>query len=199
MGSFLRQQLGAAQRVHVADPVLADPVGGVPAGVLPEGMPEPDGAAPGGAGVGGGGPARVEEIEAGGERAIEEPGLGEADRPGLDILAAPDAQEHLPALAEEVALGEVEGAEDAVLGAVAAADREEAGRLLGPVDGAGALVLGGPGRGLGLDLVEVVEVGQPLLGSRELLAREEVALGPRDLTPEDLLPAPGIARAVDSA
>src|SRR6185295_1529766 len=106
----------------------------------------------------------VEDVEAGREGPVEEPGLGETDGPGLQLLTAAQAEEHLPALAEEVALREVEGAEDAVLGAVAAADREETGGLLGHVDVDDDLVLGGPGGGLGLDLVEVVEVGQPLLG-----------------------------------
>src|SRR5690349_1594726 len=196
--ALLGDQLGAAQLVHVADAILTHPVHRVDPRVLSERMAEPDVAAEGLDGVVGQDPAGVEEIEAGREGPVEEPRLGEADGAGLEVLAAAQAEEHLPALAEKVALGEVEGAEHAVLGAVAAAYREEAGGLLGHVDVDDDLVLRGAGSGLGLDLVEVVQVGEALLGPGQLLAREEVALRHRDLAAEDLLLAPGVARDVDA-
>src|SRR5262249_54019294 len=152
----------------------------VPARILPDGVAEPDVAAEGVHRVVGEDPPRVVDIEARREGLVEEPGLGEADGAVLYSIAAADAEEDLPALAEEVALGEVEGAEHAVLRAVAAANREDPGGLLGHVDVDDDLVLRGAGRGLGLDLVEVVQVGQSLLGSGELLAGEEIALRHRD-------------------
>src|SRR6266478_8483670 len=197
MGPLLGDELGAAKRIDVGDSILADPVDCVPARVLPEGVPEPDIATQGVDRVVGQDAAGVEDVEAGGEWLVEEPGLGEADGAGLEVLATPQAEEHLPALAEKVPLRQVEGAEDAVLGAVAASDREEPGGLLGDVDVDDDLVLGGPGGGFGLDLVEVVEIGQLLLRAGELLAREEVPLRHRELPPEDLLLAAGVARDVD--
>ena len=133
---------GLPSGVDVADAILADPVHRVPARVLPDGVAEPDVAAERVDRVVGQDAPGVEDVEAGRQGPVEEPGLGEADGAGLEILAAAQAEEHLPALAEEVALREVESAEDAVLRAVAAADREEAGGLLGHVDVDDDLVLG---------------------------------------------------------
>src|SRR4029077_1477361 len=76
-------------------------------------------------------PPRAEEIDAGRQRPVEEPGLREADLTLLGVGAGPDAQAELPAAAQEVVLGDVEGADEAVGRGVAAADREEAGRPLG--------------------------------------------------------------------
>src|SRR4029077_3268687 len=131
MGPLLGDELGAAKRIDVGDSILADPVDCVPARVLPEGVPEPDITTQGVDRVVGQDAARIEDVEAGRERLVEEPGLGEPDGAGLEVRATPQAEEHLPALAEEVPLRQVEGAEDAVLGAVAAADGQEAGGLLG--------------------------------------------------------------------
>src|SRR6185295_4121220 len=102
VGALLREELRAAQGVDVADAVLADPVQRVPPGVLPERVAEPDVAAEGVDGVVGQDPPGIEDVEAGREGPVEEPGLGEPDGAGLQALAAAQAEEHLPALAEEV-------------------------------------------------------------------------------------------------
>src|SRR6266850_919153 len=116
----------------------------------------------------------------------------------LGARAAAQAEEHLPAPAEEIVLGEVEGAEGAVLGAVAAADGEEAGGLLRHLDVDDDLVLGGTRRRPRLHLLEVVQVAQLLLGPGELLGGEQVPLVHGDLAAQDLLLAPGIARDIDA-
>src|SRR5216683_1177208 len=139
----------------------------------------------------------IVQVEARGERPVEEPGLRKADGTLLSLGAAAQTEEHLPASAEEVVLGEVEGAESAVLRAVAAADREEARGLLRHLDVDDDLVLGGPRYGLGLDLLEIVEVLELLLGALQLLRGEEIAFGHGDLAPENLLLAPRVPADVD--
>ena len=140
----------------------------------------------------------IVQVEACGEGSIEEPGLGEADGALLGAGAPAQAKEHLPAPAEEIVLGEVEGAEGAVLGAVAAANGEEAGRLLRHLDVDDDLVLGGARRRPRLHLVEVVQVAQLLLRPGELLGGEQVPLVHGDLAAQDLLLAAGVARDIDA-
>src|SRR3990170_476610 len=88
---------------------------------------------------------RVEQVEARRQLAVEQPWLGEADHALLAIGARADPDRRLPAAAEEVALRQVDRADEAVHRRVAAADAEEAGRLLGHLDVDDDLRLVGPG------------------------------------------------------
>src|SRR5713101_3952082 len=197
-GAFRVQQLRARVGVDPGDVVLLQPVDQVPPRIVAERMAHPDIAAQGIDGVVVEDAPIVVQIEARGQGSVEEPGLGEADGALLGGGAAAQAEEYLPPAAEEVVLRKVESAEGAVLGAVAAADREEASGLLGHLDVDDDLVLGRAGRGLGLDLLEVVQVAQLLLRPLELLGGEEVALVHGDLAAQDLLLAAGVARDVDA-
>src|SRR6266542_2552751 len=198
VGALLVDEVGAGGVGDVADPVLADPVEGVPARVVPDGIGEPDVAAEGVDGVIREDSPIVEQVEARRQRPVEQPGLREAHRAQLGVRAAAQPDEHLPAAAEEVSLGEVHRSEQAVLGAVTTADGEEARRLLGHVDVDDDLVLGGAGDGGGVDLLEIVQVRELLLGAGELLGREQIALGHGDLAAQDLLLAARITRDVDA-
>src|SRR5215470_7974503 len=202
-GPLGRQQLAARLGGDAAYLVLAEPVEGVPAGEVPDGPRKPYVAAqrvdvvvlrPSVLVH----PSVVEEIEPRCERTVEEPGIREADGRLLSRLAAAHAEEQLVALAEEVVLRQVQRAQGAVLGAVPAADRKHAGRLFRDVDVDDDLVLGGARDGLGLDLLEVVQVRQLLLRADQLLRREEVALGHRKLAAENLLLAPRVSSDVDA-
>src|SRR5262249_38885289 len=150
------EQFGARVRSNPGYVLLAQAIGGAPARVVPEGRPEADVAADGALRVVLVDPAVAEEIEAGGERTIEEPGVGDAEVAVLGRGAAAKPDGHLEAAPEEVVLGEVHGAEGAVLGAVTAAHGEETGGLLRHLDVDDDLVLGGARGGLGVDLLEVV-------------------------------------------
>src|SRR5499433_727234 len=191
------EELGARVRGDTGHVLLAQAIGGAPARVVPEGSPEAEVTSDGALGVVLIDPTVAEEIEAGGERTIEEPGIGDADGPLLDGPTAADPDGHLEASPEEVVLGKVHRADGAVLGAVAAAHGEEAGGLLRDVDVDDDLVLGRARSGLDVDLLEVVQVGQLLLGPLELLRREEIAFGHGNFAPEDLLLAARVARDVD--
>src|SRR5262249_31352836 len=143
-------------------------------------------------------PAVVEQVEPRRERPVEQPGLGEVDAAVLHLCAAGDHQAHDPAASEEVPLREVQRADQAIGRAVPATDREEAGGFLGDVDRDDDLVLGRPGRGRRVDLVEVVQVDQLLLGAGELLRRVEIAFRHRDLTAQDLFLAARVPGDVDA-
>src|SRR5712692_8071700 len=190
-------ELLARRRRYVGDVIVADPVERADARVVADRMPEANVATERVDAVVGEYAAVVEQVEACRQRAIEEPGLGEADLPLLDLFAAAKPEEHFPALAEEVALGQVDGAQRAVLGAEAAADGEEPRRLLSDVDVDDDLVLRRAGRGGRVDLVEVVQVREPLFRALHLRRREQLPFGHGDLTAQDLLFAPRVAADVD--
>ena len=179
------------------DVVLGEAVAEVPAPELLEGVAQPQTAAEGAVVVLQELPLRAKEVESGGERAIEEPGLGEAQLSLLDVGARADLDGGKPAAAQEVVLREIDGAEDAVRRGEAAADREEAGRPLRHVDVDDDLRLVGPGRRVHLDLFEVAEVGEALLAALQLPQRENLALGHLQLAAQDLVLAADVARDVD--
>src|SRR2546428_12066113 len=71
-------------------------------------------------------PARAEDVEAGRQRPVEEPRVREADDALLGQGARAGAQRGLVAFAQEVALGEIDGADEAVGRGVSTADGEDA-------------------------------------------------------------------------
>ena len=180
------------------DVVPRDPVSEVPAPVFLEGVAETEGPARRRVGIVLEHPRGAVEVEPGRQRPVEEPGIGEADDALLGEGTGPDADRRLVALAQEVALGEVDGAHEAVGRGVAAADREDAGRLLGDLDVDDDLGLVGSGAGGDVDHVEVAEVDESLPGPRQLLQREQVTLDHGDLAPQDLVLGAHVAADVDA-
>src|SRR5438105_10784236 len=109
-GALGVQQLLARVRIHSRELVLLELVDQVPPRVVTQGMTHPDIAAQRIDGVVIEDAPVIVQVEARGEGSIEEPGLGEADGALLGAGAPAQAKEHLPAPAEEIVLGEVEGA-----------------------------------------------------------------------------------------
>src|SRR5437667_4043141 len=140
---------------------------------------------------------RAEDIEARGQRPVEQPRLGEADLALLHVGARADLDGGQPAPAQEVVLREIDGAERAVRGGVSAADREESRRPLRDVDVDDDLGLVGAGRRVDLDLFEVAQVGQALLAALHLPQGEDLALGHLQLSSEYLVLAADVAGDVD--
>src|SRR5215813_596889 len=143
-------------------------------------------------------PLRTEHVEACGERTIEQPGLGEADLPLLDLGARAYLDRRQPAATEEVVLREVDRAQQAVGGGESTTDREQARRPLGDVDVDDDLRLVRAGRRVDIDLLEVAEVGEALLAALQLAQREDLTLGHLQLAAQDLVLAAHVARDIDA-
>src|SRR5438874_1577370 len=103
----------------------------------------------------------------------------------------------LPAPPEEVALRQVDGADEAVHRRVAAAEAEQPGRLLGHVHVNDDLGLVRPRLRRDVHLLEVSEVHELLACPLLLLQGVQVTLVQRDLTPQDLVLAADVAGNVD--
>src|SRR5262249_9313180 len=129
--------------------------------------------------------------------AVEQPRVSEADRPLLGLRAGADPDRHLPAAAQEVALGEVDRTDEGVDRGIAAADAEQTGGPLHHDDVHDDLRLVGAGLRLDVDRLEVAEVDEPLAGLFPVLERVEIALVERQLAPEDLVLAPDVPADVD--
>src|SRR2546425_9332369 len=130
---------------QVADRVTADTVLGVPAPVFEEGVAEAQTATQLVVVVLREVARRAEQVEASGQRAVEEPGLGEADDTLLGVGAETQTDRGLPSTAQEVALGEIDRAEEAVHRGEAATERKDAGRPLLDLEVEDHLGLGGAG------------------------------------------------------
>ena len=91
----------------------------------------------------------VEQVEARGEIAIEEMGLGEAEIDLGALEAAREAKPDILAFAHQVALGDADVADHAFARRVAGAEGQLAGRLLDHLDHDDHAV--GRAAGLGLD------------------------------------------------
>ena len=141
---------------------------------------------------------RAEQIEAGGQGAVEEPGLGEAHDALLGVGPQSQADRGFPPAPQEVALGEVDGAEEAVRRGEATTEREDPGGPLLDFHVDDDLRLVGAGRGADVDHFEEPEIVQPLLGPLHLLEGEQLALVHGDLAAEDLVLGAHVAGDVDA-
>src|SRR2546425_836780 len=195
--AFLRAQERVVAVLQVQDLVLGDAIAEVPAPELLERMAHPQAEAEGVVVVLDERSPRAEDIEARGQRPVEQPRLGEADLALLHVGARADLDGGQPAPAQEVVLREIDGAERAVRGGVSAADREESRRPLRDVDVDDDLGLVGAGRRVDLDLFEVAQVGQALLAALHLPQGEDLALGHLQLSSEYLVLAADVAGDVD--
>src|SRR5258706_3464389 len=137
-------------------------------------------------------------VETAGQRAVEEPGVGKADGPLLRLDTGADPDRDLPAAAQEVALREVDRADQRVHRGVAAADAEQAGRSLDDHDVHDDARLVGAGLRVDVDGLEVAEVDEPLAGPFPGLERVEINLVQLHLTAQDLVLAPDVAADVDA-
>src|SRR5215470_1197907 len=182
----------------VVDAVLREAIARLPAPILFKRMAEPQPSSDRAVVVLDELPLCAEEIEAGCQRAIEQPGLCEADLPLLDFGTGANPDRGDPAAAEEVVLREIDRTEEAVRGGEAAAEGEETRRPLGDVDVHNDLALVRAGRGIDVDLLEIAEVRQTLLASLQLAQREDLALGHLQLATQDLVLAAHVARDVDA-
>ena len=119
-------------------------------------------------------------------------------RPSWLLAPIAEPEEHLLAPAEEVALGDVEGAEEAVEASCSRAPMLKSPVALS-VTSTLTTILSGRRAGLGGDvhLVEVAQVEQPLAAPHQLLVREQLALGHAELAAQDLLRALRVAADVD--
>src|SRR2546428_4794757 len=183
---------------QVADPVARRAVAEVPPPVLEERVAQPEPRAERSIAV-----LRVlsvvtVEVEPSGERAVEQPRIREADHALLSPAATAQAHRRLPAAPQDVALREVDGADEAVHGREAAAQAEDARGAFGDLDVDDDPCLVGPWLRVDLDLLEVTEVHELLAGPLFLLQRVQVALMEGDLTSEDLVLTPHVAADVDA-
>src|SRR5262249_58161700 len=108
------------------------------------------------------------------------------------------ADRRFPPAAQEVPLGQIDAAEEAVHRGEPAAEGEDSGRPLFDLDVDDDPRLVGPRGGADVDRLEEPQVGQALLRPLELLKREKLPLVHGDLTAEDLVLRPDVPGDVDS-
>ena len=139
-----------------------------------------------------------EDIEAGGELAIEEVRLGEAQ---IDLARAKGdrrIEAQILALAEQVALMDADIGERTVRGRIADADLELAGRLLLDIGMDDRLVGRAAGRIGDIDLLEEAEIVDALLGAVELRRVERIAFDQAELAADDAVLRAEVAGDVDA-
>src|SRR5204862_5467725 len=122
----------------------------------------------------------------------------EADGPLLAGGAPAQPEGELVAAPEEVALREIQRADEAVDGGEATADGEQARGLLGHLDVDDGLRTVRPGLGGSHHVVEIAEVHEALSGALELLQGEELALLHGELAAQHLVLAAQVAADVDA-
>ena len=129
----------------------------------------------------------MEEVEAGGQVAVEEARLGEAqvDLQALERAGQPQAQEL--AAAQQVALGDGDVADHAFTGRVAGAERQLAGRLLHHLDVEDDAVGRRARPALDLDGLEEAQRLQALLGLVDHQRIVGIAFGQAELAADDVV------------
>ena len=140
----------------------------------------------------------MEQVEAGGEVAVEEARLGEAqvDLQALERAGQPQAQEL--AVAQQVALGDADVADDALARRVAGAERELTRGLLDQLDIEDDAVRRRAGAAFDLDGLEEAERLQALLGLVDQQRIVGVALGQPELAPDHVVLRAQVADDVDA-
>src|SRR5262249_3351126 len=139
-----------------------------------------------------------EDVDAGQDAVIEEIRVREAEVEAAGVLAVLHrALDEVPA-SEQVALGDADLGEEALLSRIAARDGELAGGLLFDVDIDDDAV-GRRARFVGdADGLEVVEVLQPSLAAIDEHTVVGVALGEVEFAANDVVPGAGVAADIDA-
>src|SRR5262249_43746383 len=132
--ALFREQRGVRIVRKIRDPVAGQTVRERPPREFGERMTHPEGATRRVEVVFGELPSLVEQVEARGQRPVEEPGLGEPDRALLRVATESELDGGFPAPAQEIALRQVRGADEAVDRGESPTDREEPGRFLFHLD-----------------------------------------------------------------
>ena len=140
----------------------------------------------------------VEEVEAGGEVAVEEARLGEAQVDLQALERAGELQAQELAVAEQVALGDADVADDAFSRRVAGAERQLAGRLLDHLHVEDDAVGRRAGPALDVDGLEEAQALQALLGPVDHQRIVGVAFGQAELAPDDVVLGARVADDVDA-